>query len=131
MASVNAPRILVVDDDREFQRALVKIFKKTGFKVGAASDVNQASAMFDKTHYAFIVLDLKLPGKSGLELLREIKAKAPEAKVIIVTAFGDTLSRHEALEAGAFDYLNKPVKRKSILEIVSRALDVSKMSLIF
>jgi DNA-binding NtrC family response regulator len=128
MTSMTAPRILVVDDDQEFQRALVKIFRKAGFKVGAASDGNQAATMLTKARNAFMamVLDLNLPGKPGLELLREIKAKAPETRIIVITAYGDAASRQSALEAGAFDFLNKPVKRETILEIVKKALDLSK-----
>ena len=128
MASMVAPRILVVDDDQEFQRALVKIFRKAGFKVSAASDGNQAASMLERAHYAFMVmvLDLNLPGKPGLELLREIKAKAPETKIIVVTAYGDAAGRQAALESGAFEFLNKPVKRKAVLEMVKKALDSTK-----
>jgi DNA-binding NtrC family response regulator len=122
MTSVDAPRILVVDDDREFSRSLIKIFQKAGFQVSVAAEGSHALALLDRVHYAIILLDLKMPGKSGLELLREIKAKAPEPKVIMVTAFGDTASYHEAMAGGAFDYLNKPVKRKVILDAVHRAL---------
>jgi two-component system response regulator RegA len=122
MTFVNTPSVLVVDDDPEFQRALIKIFAKAGFPVGGASDGDQAVAMVGKTHYACIVLDLKMPGKSGLKLLREIKEKSPEAKIVIVTAFDDTISPQEAIAAGAFEYLNKPVKRQAILETTKRAL---------
>jgi two-component system response regulator HydG len=58
-----------------------------------------------------------------LELLREIKAKTPEAEVIIVTAFGDTTSYQQTMDAGAYAYLDKPVKRKEILESAQRALE--------
>ncbi len=122
MAVLDSPRILVVDDDREFQRSLIKIFQKAGYQVNVAFNSTQALALLNRTHYALIVLDLKMPGKSGLEVLREIKTKAPESKVIIVTAFGDSASYREAMAAGAFDYLNKPVKRKTILEASQRAL---------
>lgn len=128
MAAATAPRILVVDDDLEFQRALVKIFRKAGFKAGAASDGNQAAAMLARAHYAFMVMvvDLNLPGKPGLELLQEIKAKAPATKIIVVTAYGDAASRQAAIDAGAFEFVNKPVKRKTILDIVKKALELTK-----
>jgi two-component system response regulator AtoC len=122
MAPVAIPRILVVDDDREFQRSLIKIFLKAGYQVNVASDSVQALAALNRRHYDLCVLDLKMPGKSGLEVLREIKTKAPEAKVIVVTAFGDSASYHEAMAIGACDYLNKPVKRKEILEASEKAL---------
>lgn len=128
MASVDTSRILVVDDDREFQRSLIKIFQKAGYQVNVASDSVQALAVIDRRHYDLIVLDLKMPGKSGLEVLREIKTKTPDSKVIVVTAFGDSTSHREAMAIGACDYLNKPVKRKEILEASRKALTRFKNS---
>jgi len=125
MIALDAPRILAVDDDREFRRSLVKIFQKAGFGVNVAVDGHQAMTLLDKNHYDLVVLDLKMPGKSGLEVLREIKAQTPEAKVIMVTAFADPDSTRQALSAGAFAYLNKPVKREDILASVKKALELS------
>ncbi len=122
MASLDVPRILVIDDDRAFQRSLIKIFQKAGYQVNVASDSVQALAVLKRKHYDLIVLDLKMPGKSGLEVLREIKNQTPESKVIVITAFGDSTSYSEAMATGAFDYLNKPVKRQLILEASRRAL---------
>jgi DNA-binding NtrC family response regulator len=122
MASLDTQRILVVDDDREFQRSLIKIFQKAGYQVNVASDSRQALAVLNRRQYDLIVLDLKIPGKSGLEILREIKIKTPDSKVIVVTAFGDSTSYREAMAIGACDYLNKPVKRKEILDASRKAL---------
>lgn len=123
MSSSHFPRVLVVDNDREFRRSLSKTFQKARFQVTEAGDGNQASELLNKGHYSLVVLDLKMPGKSALELLREIKAKTPEAEVIIVTAFGDTTSYQQTMDAGAYAYLDKPVKRKEILESAQRALE--------
>ena len=122
MISSDAPCILAVDDDREFRRSLIKIFEKAGFQVDVAADGNQAAALLGKNHYDLVVLDLKIPGKSGLELLREIKAKTPNTQVIVVTVYGEADSCFEAKTAGAFECLNKPVKRNVILETAQRAL---------
>jgi DNA-binding NtrC family response regulator len=122
MVPLDSPRILVVDDDREFRRSLIKIFQKAGYQVNVASDSKQAFAALDRRHYDLIVLDLKMPGKSGLEVLREIATRRPESKVIVVTAFGDATSYREAMAIGAFEYLDKPVKRQAILEASRRAL---------
>jgi DNA-binding NtrC family response regulator len=102
---------------------LGKIFLKAGFQVSEARDGTQASELLKQEHYPLVVLDLKMPGKPALELLREIKAETPESKVIIVTAFGDTLSYRQAMDAGAFACLDKPVKRKEILETTGKALE--------
>jgi DNA-binding NtrC family response regulator len=122
MSALDFPRILVVDDDREFRRSLIKIFQKAGYQANGASDSAQALALLNRRHYGLVILDLKLPGKSGLEALREIKAQAPESKVIVVTAFGDAITYREAMAIGVFDYLNKPVKRQMILAASERAL---------
>ncbi len=122
MTALDAPHILAVDDDREFRRSLIKIFEKAGFQVNVAADGDQAAALLNKNHYDLVVLDLKIPGKSGLELLHEIKAKAPGTQVIVVTVYGDADSQVEVMAAGAFAYLNKPVKRNTMLEASQRAL---------
>jgi DNA-binding NtrC family response regulator len=122
MFSSTTPRILAVDDDREFRQSLIKIFQKAGFQVHVAADGSQAVALLGKAHYDLVILDLKLPGKSGLELLREIKTTMPDTRVIVVTSYGDAASRFEAMAAGAFEYLNKPVKRNAILGASQRAL---------
>ncbi|MFQ6112883.1 MAG: response regulator [bacterium] len=115
--------VLIVDNDKEFRDSLAKIFRKEGYRVIAASDGNEASELVDEKMFALIVLDLKMPGKSGLELLWEIKQKTPKSQVIIVTAFGEENSYLEAMQGGAFEFLNKPVKRKEILESAKRALE--------
>jgi len=77
-----------------------------------------------------VILDLIEPGKNGLNLLRKIKRRAPACEVIIVSAFGETAILEEAMAAGAFDFLNKPVKRKAILDAVQRASKKIKESAI-
>jgi nucleotide-binding universal stress UspA family protein/CheY-like chemotaxis protein len=126
VAFVDSPRVLVVDDDQEFRRSLTKIFQKAGFRVSAASSANHADELLENEKYSLIVLDLKMPGKSGMELLQEIKAKTPASKVIMVTAFGDASTLRQALAAGAAAFLNKPVKRKEILESAKRALETPR-----
>jgi DNA-binding NtrC family response regulator len=122
MTSVDETRVLVVDDNREFRRSLVKIFQKAGFQVNVAAEGNQAGVLLGQSHYDLVVLDLQIPGKSGVELLREIRVKSPDTQVIVVTVYGDTTSCFEAQAAGAFECLNKPVKRNAILEASQRAL---------
>jgi DNA-binding NtrC family response regulator len=112
-----------VDNDQEFRRSLIKIFTKAGYQVCSASDGNEASEIVNRELFHLIILDLKMPGKTGMDVLREIKEKTPEAKVIVVTAFGDLAKYLEAMDAGAFEFLNKPIKRKVILEYAKRALN--------
>ncbi|MGH7491902.1 MAG: response regulator [bacterium] len=123
MPSENDFRILVIDDDGEFRRSLTKIFQKAGFQVSAASSGYEAALLLKRERYPIVVMDLRMPGKSGIELLREIKVKSPASKVIVVTAGGDDADHCEAMAAGAFDYLRKPLKRQEIFASARRALE--------
>lgn len=123
MLSPDSRRVLIVDNDHEFRRSLIKIFTKAGYQVCSASDGNEASEIVRRHIFHLIILDLRMPGKNGMDLLREFKEKTPESKVIVVTAFGDLAKYLEAMDAGAFEFLNKPIKRKVILEYAKRALN--------
>ncbi len=123
MPAGNDLHILIIDDDREFRRSLTKIFRKAGFQVSNASTGYQAALLLNREEYPLIVLDLKMPGRSGIDLLRDIKAKSPASKVIVVTASGDDANTGETMAAGAFDYLKKPLKRQEIFDSARRALE--------
>ena len=126
MPAGNDHRVLIIDDDREFRRSLTKIFRKAGYLVSTASTGDQATLLLKKEQYPLIVLDLKMPGKSGIELLREINAKSPASRVIAITAGGDEAITGETMAAGAFEYLRKPLKRQEIFDSAHRALESDK-----
>ena len=123
MSSQSKHRVLIVDDDSEFRRSLKRILQKAGYHVSSASNGSQASEMLNKRVYPLILLDLHMPGKSGLELLSEVKEKSPESKVIMMTVDGSVDNYSEAMSAGAFAVLHKPVKMKKILTYASMALN--------
>ena len=123
MSNQTKDRILIVDDDSEFRRSLRKILQKAGYSVNSASSALQASQILSKHAYSLILLDLHMPGKSGLELLPEVKEKTPETKVIMITVKGSVDNYSEAMSAGAFAVLHKPVKMKKILTYASMALN--------
>ncbi len=122
MSSQSKHRILIVDDDSEFRRSLKRILQKAGYHVNSASNGSQASEMLNKRVYPLILLDLHMPGKSGLELLSEVKEKSPESKVIMMTVDGAVDNYAKAMNDGAFAYLNKPIKMKKILAYTKMAL---------
>ena len=123
MSSQSKDRILIVDDDSEFRRSLRKILQKAGYTVSSASSASQASQTLSKHAYPLIFLDLHMPGKSGLELLHEVKEKSPESKVIMITVDASVGNYSEAMNDGAFAFLHKPVKMKKILTYASMALN--------
>ena len=123
MSSQSKHRILIVDDDSEFRHSLKRILQKAGYNVSSASNGSQASEMLNKRVYPLILVDLHMPGKSGLELLSEVREKSPESKVIMMTVDGALDNYAKAMSAGAFAFLHKPVKMKKILTYARMALN--------
>jgi len=123
MSSQSKHRILIVDDDSEFRRSLKRILQKAGYHVSSASSGSQASEILYKRAYPLILMDLHMPGKSGMELLSEVKEKSPGSKVIMMTVDGALGNYTKAMNDGAFAYLNKPIKMKKILTYTNMALN--------
>ncbi|MCH8955357.1 response regulator [candidate division KSB1 bacterium] len=123
MSNQTKDRILIVEDDSEFRRSLKRILQKAGYHVSSASNGSQASEMLNKRVYPLILLDLHMQGKSGLELLHEVKGKTPESKVIMITVDDSADNYSEAMSTGAFAVLQKPLKMKKLLTYASMALN--------
>ena len=115
--------ILVVDDEPGMRNFLVKTLSPRCKRVEAASDVEQATAALDNSHFDIVILDNVMPGKSGLEWLREQRQVGFYADAILVTAFADLETAIEALRAGAADFVLKPFRSNQILNAVARSID--------
>lgn len=102
-----AERILVVDDESFVRKALRKILEAKGFGVSEAATGDEAVASYKKERPDVVILDVRMPGKDGLETLRELRGHDPDASVIMLTAVHDEDAAREALEAGAFEYITK------------------------
>ncbi len=111
-------RILVVDDEIDFARLLQDILKDEGYKVETAAGGKEALKKIDLFSPHLVITDLKMPGMSGLDLLREIKRKWPEIDCMVITAFGSIGSAVEAMKQGAIDYLTKPLDSPDQLRTV-------------
>jgi DNA-binding response OmpR family regulator len=108
-------RILVIEDDLAVQRALRRTFELAGFDVTAAADGAVAMETFRATLPDIIVLDLRLPGKSGQEICREIKREASNLPILVLSAASDVLDKVLLLELGADDYVTKPFSPRELL----------------
>lgn len=115
-------RVLIVDDDHEFRLSLGKTLAKQGYGVELAADGVEALRAVQNGAFDLVITDHRLPGLPGIELLGEIKRCNPHSEVILVTAYGDEAMQRRAREAGAFAYLDKPIKRQEILKLVAQAL---------
>lgn len=116
-------RILVVDDDESLRWVTQAQLQQAGYQVGAAAEGKQALDLIREWAPDLVITDLKMPCMSGLELLKRIRADYPEILVIMVTAFGTVETAVEAMKAGAYDYITKPVNMDELLLIVSRGLE--------
>ena len=116
-------RILVVDDDESLRWVTKAQLQQSGYDVGATADGKSALASIRQTPPDLVITDLKMPGMSGLELLRQIREDYPEIIVIMVTAFGSVENAVEAMKTGAYDYIMKPVNMDELRLIVNRGLE--------
>ena len=116
-------RILVVDDEQSMRELLAIMLKKDGFEVVVAESRTQAAAVLARGPVDMIVTDVKLPDGDGIEILRHVKAAAPETVVIVMTAYGSTETAVAALKLGAYDYLIKPFDVDELKIVVRNALE--------
>ena len=108
------PHILIVDDDREIRDLLARFLERNRFRVTAARDGREARRAWSGAHYQLVVLDLMLPGESGLDIARWLRTQGA-VPIIMLTAMGDETDRIIGLELGADDYLPKPFNPRELL----------------
>jgi len=112
--------ILIAEDDDLFRSFLSTVLKEEGHRVEEARDGKEGLSKLRGGEFDLVISDLKMPGLSGMDLLREGKKEKPEARWIIITAFGSIDSAVEAMKAGASDYLTKPLQNPGELRHVVR-----------
>jgi DNA-binding NtrC family response regulator len=112
-----------VDDDAAHREALTKTLTRAGFEAAGAADGQEAIRHLKVASWDLVLTDLLMPRLGGLPLLREIRRNHPRIPVVIVTAYGEWRSYVEAMELGAVEYLNKPVKRDLLVATIRRPLD--------
>jgi FixJ family two-component response regulator len=115
------PTICIIEDDESVRRALGRLIRSVGFAVEAFATAEEFLPFFAKTLPVCLILDINLPGLSGLELQRQLQAQGRSVPVIILTAYGDETVQEQALEAGAIAFLQKPFEECSLLQAVFRA----------
>jgi len=116
-------RILVVDDEDSLRRVLQVQLEQDGYSVVTAASAQQAFSLLQLRGYDLVITDLRMPGLSGIEVLKQVKSQYPETVVIVLTAFGSVETAVEAMKAGAYDFLTKPVHPDELSLVVARALD--------
>ena len=116
-------KILVVDDEKIVRESLFHWFEDEGYFVDTAENALDALKQFDKGKYDLILLDMKMPGMSGLELLSKLKEIDKDTVVILITAFASVPTAIQALKDGAYDYVTKPVDPDELNNLVKNAIE--------
>lgn len=123
----SAAHILIVDDDNRLRTLLQRYLGEAGFRVSAAANAAEARAHLEGLQFDLIVLDLMMPGESGLELTRSLRARM-DVPILLLTAMGEPSDRIAGLEEGADDYLAKPFEPRELvlrIEAILRRLRAS------
>ena len=115
--------ILVVDDDETIRGFLRDLLSANGHEVEAVPDARTAAEMLKSREFELVLTDLMLPDGDGMEVLRMARARPYEPEVLVITAYGTIDSAVEAVRAGAFDYLTKPIATQKLLLTVDRAVE--------
>lgn len=113
--------VLVVDDEEDFRETLVKRLRKRNLAVQGVESGQKALALLDKVRIDVIILDVKMPGKDGVETLQEIKRKQPLIEVIMLTGHGSDELGIQGMKLGAFEYVMKPADIDNLMEKMRRA----------
>ncbi len=123
MAEIIKAKVLLVDDEESFLTTLAKRLEVRGMQVTTVTRGKDAVAIVDKQAFDLVVLDLSMPGIDGLETLKRIKARQPDAEIIMLTGEGSIRAGIEAMKLGAEDFLQKPVNITELVDKISGAKD--------
>ncbi|MDK2823172.1 MAG: hypothetical protein PWP71_1090 [Clostridia bacterium] len=116
-------RILVVDDEKDFRELLVKRLNRKNYFASGANSGEKALEFLAKEVFDLALIDLRMPGMDGLELLSRIRESQPEMEVVVLTGHGSTESAVEAMKRGAYDYLTKPADLTELQVLLDKAME--------
>jgi two-component system response regulator CpxR len=116
-------KVLLVDDEKEFVETLSERLCTRGFNTSTALSGEEALSVFNDVPAEAVVLDLKMPGMDGLEVLRRIKSRHPDVEIIMLTGHGSDKERQTAMDLGAFAYFTKPQDIDVLAAAIRQALE--------
>src|ERR1700733_2989322 len=119
--------ILVVDDESEIREGLELLLKTEGYSTSSAETGEAGLAMLDEKPFDLVLLDVSLPDRNGLELLREIRLRDPQLSVVLITAYGSIDMARAAFKSGAMDYITKPWSNDELLAQVAEAVESRRL----
>ena len=110
MTSMRKPRLLLVDDEKEFAANLFKLLSRRGYEVSVVHDGDSALRVVQEREFDVVILDQNMPGKDGITVLKELKKKLPHLEVVILTGYGSVDMALKGFELGVYDYTSKPIQ---------------------
>ncbi len=119
--------ILIVDDEKNIRLTLSQALETLGAEIDTAANGEEALAKLKGREFGLILLDIRMPGMDGMEVLRLVREIRPDIRIIMITAYGTIESAVEALKLGAVDFLQKPFDPEEIRELVSRVMDRDRL----
>ena len=121
------PTILVVDDESSHRQMIKAVLSAEGYEIKDAFNGIEAVKAIEEKFYDLILMDIRMPGLSGIETLQKIKDISPGIPIIIMTAYASVNTAIEALKSGAYDYLTKPLDIEELKILVANALQFQKL----
>ena len=121
-------KVLCVDDERNVRNLMKKVLEDEGYEVIAVSSGEEAQELLSKERFNILTLDLKLPGISGIDLLRKLQEEGVEIPAIVISAIATPEAIVEAMKNGAVDFLSKPFSPEELLEKVKNVLEMEKIT---
>ena len=121
-------KILLVDDEASIRRFLKDVFQAEGFSVLEATSGDEALRKLKSNYADVVVMDVRMPGRDGLETLKEMRTLSLDTKTIIMTGYATVKMAVEAMKLGAFDYIVKPFENDELVEMVKAAIADGKKS---
>src|SRR5271170_1271028 len=125
---VQAPTVFVVDDDEGVRNSMRFLLKSVGLATRVLPSASEFLDTYEPSHPGCLVLDVRMPGMSGLELQRQLNLLGAVIPVIFITGHGDIPMAVEAMQQGAFDFLQKPFRDQDLIDRIQRALERDRSS---
>jgi two-component system, LuxR family, response regulator FixJ len=123
-----APMVFIVDDDEAVRNSLRLLVKSVGLPASTTNSAHEFLTSYDPAHPGCLILDVRMPGMSGIELQQQLNLRGAVIPVIFITGHGDIPMAVEAMQQGAFDFLQKPFRDQDLIDRIQRALEKDRVS---
>ncbi|MCA8948728.1 MAG: sigma-54-dependent Fis family transcriptional regulator [Planctomycetes bacterium] len=124
---VTGDRVLVVDDERDLAESCAYFLERAGYDASCATSGEQALELLERSPFALVITDVRMPRMSGMDVLAAVKARDPDVEVLIITGYPDLQMAVAAIKQGAFDYLAKPYGERDLMASVAKAIAHRRM----